>query len=488
MFRFVTQDCYELADVSHRFLNVIRLFGFLFLIVALSTACGDDSTDADGDGGAGSAGRAGRSGSGAAGSAAAGSGGSRAGNGSTSGSGGASGMGGSSGAGGAAGASGGGADPSAELYDPDNLPRFDVALPEGSIQALGMDPSSYVRATLSYDGTTVSDIGIRIKGEGSLRTLDQKAAFKMKFDEFVPDQTFLGLRRLTLNNMVEDPSFIAERLAYTVYRNAQLPAPRANSALVYVNGEYFGVYANVETEDKTFLRRWFADDNGNLYEEGQADFEPGEEGKFDLETNETANDRSDLIALIQAVTDAVNAGAPYATFLQDLSASLDTEHYLKLSALEALVNQFDMYSYTYFYPNNFRLYSDPTSGKFVFLPWGMDMALKPFPYSDRKFIPILEVSHYEDKPGERESAGLIFKTCLASPACTQAYSNVVRDMVQVFDDSNLEQLAQRYYAQVKDHVYEETRKETSNEEFDSAYRSLLEIIRGRSAAALADLE
>jgi hypothetical protein len=41
---------------------------------------------------------------------------------------------------------------------------------------------------------------------GSLRTLDQKAAFKIKFDEFIEGQTFLGLKKLTLNNMVEDPS------------------------------------------------------------------------------------------------------------------------------------------------------------------------------------------------------------------------------------------------------------------------------------------
>ena len=100
--------------------------------------------------------------------------------------------------------------------------------------------------------------------------------------------------RLTLNNMVEDPSFLAERLAFHFFRAAELPAPRCNHALVYVNGTFFGLYANVEAEDKPFLRRWFGSDAGNLYEEGQVDFEPGTETAFDLETNETANDRSDL--------------------------------------------------------------------------------------------------------------------------------------------------------------------------------------------------
>jgi hypothetical protein len=113
----------------------------------------------------------------------------------------------------AAGANTGGAaggsvavDPSAELYDPERLPRFDIALSDAGMVALDEDPETYVEAELRYEDETVSRIGLRIKGEGSRRTLDGKAAFKLKFDEFVADQTFRGLRRLTLNNMVEDPS------------------------------------------------------------------------------------------------------------------------------------------------------------------------------------------------------------------------------------------------------------------------------------------
>src|SRR5262249_13624676 len=151
---------------------------------------------------------------------------------------------------------------------------------------------------------------------------------------------------LTLNNMVEDPSFLAERLAYDVFRSLGLPAPRCNSALVYVNGQFYGVYANVEAVDKPFLRRWFPDDGGNLYEEGQRDFVAGAEGAFDLETNETANDRSDLRGLIDAL-----ARASGENLLSALAPHLDVPRYLQFTAAEAAVNQWDMYAYTVFYPN-----------------------------------------------------------------------------------------------------------------------------------------
>jgi spore coat protein H len=384
------------------------------------------------------------------------------------------------------GGAGGAADLSGELFDQDKLPRFDIDISSDGVAALKADPATYVRATLHYGAVTLENVGLRLKGEASLRTLDQKAALKLKLDEFVPNQTLLGMHRVTLNNVVSDPSWIAERLAYQVYLAAGIPAPRCNSALAYVNGDFFGVYANVEAEDKPFLRRWFASDAGNLYEDGQVDLEPGNEKFFDLETNETANDRSDLTGLIASI-----AAAGSDTYLADLDSVFDTEHYLHFAALEAAVDQWDMYSYTYFECNNFRLYHDPSRGKFVFLPWGMDMAMKPFPFSTRAHIPLFEVSRYEDlapgQDGARDAGGLIFKKCLASASCKTRYAQVVKDIIAVYEAQNLESVAAHHYAQVKDYVYQETRKECTNQQFEDGYQSLLTTVRTRTAAMRSDL-
>jgi hypothetical protein len=377
---------------------------------------------------------------------------------------------------------GGGIDLSSELFDADQLPRFDIALTSAARSALATNPGSYVRATLRYQDQTVENVGLRIKGEASLRTLEQKAAFKLKFDEFVPNQAFRGLRRVTLNNMVSDASFIAERLAYHMFIAAGLPAPRCNHALVYVDDEYYGVYANVESEDKTFLKRWFASDQGNLYEDGQVDLDPGNETSFDLETNETANDRSDLRAFIDGI-----AAAGGETFMDDLAPELDTDHYLHFAALEAVVNQWDGYSYTYFEPNNFRLYHDPSRGKFVFLPWGMDLSMKPFPYTSRTQIPVLAVPRYEDNAGARDAGGLLWRRCLQSASCKARFAQVMRDVVTRYESENLEALAERYYTQIKDHVYEDTRKELTNQEFETAYQSVRSIIRNRASSIRAEL-
>jgi spore coat protein CotH len=390
---------------------------------------------------------------------------------------------------GAAGTAGAPPDRSGELYDPSLLPRFDIALPEASITTLNLvedsdDPrqNEYVHASLTHAGETVADIGLRLKGEGSFRKLDEKSAFKLKFDEYVPDRTFFGLKRLTLNNMVEDPSFLAERLAFELFRRAGLPAPRCNSALVYVNDEFYGVYANVEALDKTFLKRFFADNDGNLYEEGQVDFIPGAETSFDLETNEAANDRSDLVALIAALDSSTPA-----TLLQDLDASLDTAKFLKFTAAEAAVNQWDMYAYTVFYPNNFRIYSDPVSGKFVFLPWGMDLSMKPFRDSEKPHIRLFELARQGDHPGGQVSAGVMFQRCLEGPACVTAYRAAVEEIIAVYEAADLESLAETYYAQIREQVLADPRKEYDQQAFEAGYASLLQTIRERPQAMRDDL-
>jgi spore coat protein CotH len=368
-------------------------------------------------------------------------------------------------------------DTSGEIYDPAKLPRFDLELPAASVAALNRDPNTYVTGSLKYGDEVVSNIGVRIKGEGSKRTLDQKAAFKLKFDEFVPKQSFHGLRRMTLNNMVEDPSFLAERLAFHFFRAQKLPAPRCNSALVYVNGQSYGVYANVEAEDKTFLRRWFADDSGNLYEEGQVDFTPGNEAAFDLETNEEANDRSDLVALIGALSNAKPA-----SYMTDLGAQLDMTHFLAFTAAEAAVNQWDMYAYTVFYPNNFRIYRDPTTQKFTMLPWGMDMSMKPFRDTQKPHIDVQAIARSGDYEDGQVTAGLMFRNCLTSPACKTEYLEVVNATADAYEAANLEALAKQYFAQIEGEIAKDTRKEYTAAEVKTGYESLLRTIRERPAA------
>jgi hypothetical protein len=371
------------------------------------------------------------------------------------------------------------ADPSDELFAAENLVRFDIELPPDSLQALRENPDEFAAGTLRYRDQTLVSVGVRLKGEASFRELDDKPAFRLKLDELIPGQRLFGLKRLTLNNDVQDPSSLSQSLVYRAFREAGMPAPRCNHALVYVNGEYRGLYSNVETEDKAFLERWFSSDEGNLYEEGGSDLVVGAAAAFELETNEGQNDRSDLRALIGAL-----ARATPEDFSEAVAEELDLERYLSFAALEALAGGEDGYSYVLGPPNNFRLYRDPGTDRFVFLPWGLDRALRP------RFDPML-VHEWVPALGKYRSVwnthSLILSGCLASPDCARAYAARLLEMVALFEGLDLAERARAEMDLIAEAVRADGHKPSGDDYVDHARQLLLDYLAERPAAIRAEL-
>lgn len=224
------------------------------------------------------------------------------------------------------------------------------------------DPFTYFHAAVTVDGETFTEVGVRKKG--FLGSMDpDRPSLKLKLDEYVADQRLLGEKTLTLNNARQDPAVLRQCLSYATFAAAGVPTPRCNYAHVTVNGRDLGVYVNVEGVNKDFLRRHFADPEGNLYEGTLSDFRPGWTATFDLKTNEAANDRTDLDALVTALA------VPDAELLAALDPILDVDEVLSFWAAESLVTHWDGYSGN---ANNFLAYHEPGSGKFQLIPWGTD--------------------------------------------------------------------------------------------------------------------
>src|SRR5829696_3123368 len=96
------------------------------------------------------------------------------------------------------------------LYDTTTVADIDLGLPQSSIDGLAAEPSEYQPGSivLHAAGRTYGplQVGISLKGRNSFRPLGQKAAFKVKVDQYVEGQTIAGVEKLTLNNMVQDPT------------------------------------------------------------------------------------------------------------------------------------------------------------------------------------------------------------------------------------------------------------------------------------------
>lgn len=224
---------------------------------------------------------------------------------------------------------------------------------------------TFVPATVTIDGTTLSDVGVRKKGFlGSLDT--QRPSLKFSFDQYETTQRLHGLERFTVNNNKQDPSNVRQCLAYQTFADAGLPAPRCNFAHVTVNGRDLGIYTHIEEIKKPFIRRHFSDDEGNLYEGVISDFTETGKLSFQQKTNnEVPANRADIDAVQAALAD------PSPGLAERLDRLIDMDSFVRLWVMETVTSHWDGYASNH---NNYYLYNDPDSGRFHFIPWGTDGA------------------------------------------------------------------------------------------------------------------
>ncbi len=128
----------------------------------------------------------------------------------------------------------------------------------------------YLPVDLEINGTSISTVGIRPKGNSSLRMVaknnpDDRVSFKVEFDHYVDGQTFNNLDKLILNNMVSDATSLKEYMSFDLMRFMGLDTPYFSYANIYVNGEYWGLYFALEAYDDSYAQRVFGNDHGQLY-------------------------------------------------------------------------------------------------------------------------------------------------------------------------------------------------------------------------------
>ena len=225
---------------------------------------------------------------------------------------------------------------------------------------------SHFNATVAVNGQVLDDVDIRKKGYlGSLSA--RRPSFKLNFDERKPGRRHYGLERMTLNNNNQDSSNTHTCMAYELFREAGVVAPRCNFARVSVNGKDLGTYSHVESIKKAFLKRNFDNDAGNLYEAQGADFGEKRQDNFQLKTNRAINDRSDLSAVVSALS-ATDENLPGL-----LSQLVDLDAFITFWAMEAITGHWDGATSN---ANNYFTYNNPDNGRFYYIPWGTDAALE----------------------------------------------------------------------------------------------------------------
>lgn len=281
------------------------------------------------------------------------------------------------------------------LFDDRRVQRIDLSVTRANSERLWADPhaKTEVEASAVIFGERVDRLGLRMKGNASLDASGAKKSWMLDFNAFDDRREFHSLTALVLNNNFGDPSLLREKLAYDMMHLAGVQAGFASFVEVWFDvsddpapPEYLGVYLMIERPDRAFLENRFGrrNDGGNLYkadayfEEGAADLAyygdaiedyPMPRGRvaYRKMTNEEEGDYADIIDLCYAID-----GQAYASpgeFSAAVEEVLDVDSYLRYMAVIFVNLNLDTYPYT---GNNFYLYHDPGTDRFVWIAWDLN--------------------------------------------------------------------------------------------------------------------
>lgn len=290
-------------------------------------------------------------------------------------------------------------EPGEELFAPGVIQDLELLLSDDAWDSLRDAPEVDVEGVLVWRGMEFRS-GVRLKGTNSWRSLDQKASFKVDVHEYIDAQRIDGQKRLTLNNMVQDPTMLREHAYYWLAERLHVPGPRQAYTRLRVNGEPYGLYSLVETMDGQLLKRLYPEDpDGNLYEASGSDFTAARDW-FDLEEDGgLVPAPDDIDALVEALEDAGGDG-----FDATITSRFDRDTLLAYLAMDAVAGNIDGYVFNH---HNYYAYHLAWADRWVLLPWGTDRAFtQEVPPSGSAELPVLGVLAQRCRRDERCEADL----------------------------------------------------------------------------------
>lgn len=286
-----------------------------------------------------------------------------------------------------------GPDAAGELFDSSYVHEISVEFFEADYEAIvetyaETGEKDWISATVTIDGVTYPDVGMRLKGNSSLRGLGEEGSegepvgrasadepenlpWLIRLDKYVDGQNHEGVVELVIRSNNSETS-LNEAVALEVLELAGLATQQAIAVAFRVNGSDATLRLAIEHPDDAWMADNF-DADGALYKaESTGDYRyRGEdpdayEEVFD---QEAGDDNADLTPLIEFL--AFLGESDDATFASELDDWLDVEAFATYLAVQDLIDNFDDIAGP---GNNSYLYYDTDTGVFTVVAWDHNLA------------------------------------------------------------------------------------------------------------------
>ena len=299
---------------------------------------------------------------------------------------------------------------SRRLFDDSYVHTLDIRIGDWDAFLAAATEENYTECDVEIDGEVFSSVGLRAKGNNSLRLVNEygleRYSLKIEFDHFQDGNTYYGLDKLSLDSSYQDNSYMKNYLAYDMMDYMGVPSPLCSYVWVTVNGEDWGLFLAVEEPEEAFARRNYGADHGKLYKpdyrsleaenrdvalqyttEDPADYDNiFRNAKFEID----AEDQARLIGALKTLSEGT-----------DLESAVNVDEVLRYFTVQVFVVNLDSYlgrtGHNYFIYEEDRIIS--------MLPWDYNLAFAT--YSLGMPDPINDAELYVNYPIDTPASGEI---------------------------------------------------------------------------------
>ena len=291
----------------------------------------------------------------------------------------------------------------------EEIQEVHIAIAENNLNYLlqnAIDEPYVMTESVTIGDVTLGYCGLRTKGSYTLEHSvtenegSDRFSFTINFGKYIKKkdygkkQNFFGCDKISFNNFFFDKTMMKEFFALKLMDEMGLPTPEYGIAKLYINGNYYGVYAMVEAMDHSILERYYGVDKDELssylckpegtrflYDEIQADaavlWERDEDTLKDVEdmlptVTEWVRRLNFLSNGMDFDGTAVDVNSE--EYLQLVNQVLDTEEVVKYFAVHSWLCQMDN---MFDGQKNFGLYVG-ADGRALLVPWDYDLSFGCF--------------------------------------------------------------------------------------------------------------
>ncbi len=346
---------------------------------------------------------------------------------------------------------------------------------------LGETLSGDITITDQTGTYTLQNIEVDLKGNSSYSHPGNKKSFKVDFNDNITGQKYHGMTKLHFNNCWGDPTFMREKIFFDHCQEVGVLAPRVQYANVYMNGALWGFYNMVEAVDKDFLDRHVDDNNGNLFKAGD-NFGMGGPGgggaeadlkwygtdaasystRYELKTNGTENDWSDLIELLDLLNNGTNE-----ELATQLPATFEWDPLLRSLALDNIFGNLDAYIQS---ARNYYLYHDSTTLLWNWIHWDANMAFGSYPAMGQNALTLSPMYVANNRP--------LMTKLMTIPTLQSAYLNAYCAVLENFTNDHLDPRIDAVAAMIQPHVVADPHKQYTIAQFNTNISSDVTVTGG----------